>query len=458
MAREREIHYIENTAGDVEREACSRRFNAIEALGIYTFILAVLWGFGYVFGVMRDDDQIESWTFGILTLGAVYLLIISPRIHRDTLSSWGLGGPAHLRGVLHAATPQRRWTLIALIVAVFVALNVTNYLMWHEVADFLGLDKVTLGGLEGREWVNTAWGLPIVVGIGSVLAALIVVYAVRYDNFLAAFGIALRIGIPLALLIFFGALIAGWQQGTNPFAGFSGSKYALGVFGYVFWGFIQQLLFTAYLGTRFRKAFGPSPSPTNRVADADRWRVAAMVGLGLSLIISVGGYTALRIYFATQSTADGAPIEFPLQTMFWFFFFSLPICLAYGYIFTLDKRRLVVATLASSCFAFIHIDSYGLVGATWLLGTILIYVSMEDRYRNLVALGFIHGLLGSTFGEMFSNGQTGALEVDYSVGPWGVETPTLGVLLFPGACIFAFAAMMFWFGRSLPGKEATAVT
>jgi hypothetical protein len=111
-----------------------------------------------------------------------------------------------------------------------------------------------------------------------------------------------------------------------------------------------------------------------------------------------------------------------------------------------------VATLSGSCFGLIHINSYGLVAVTFLLGIALTYVFMEDKNRNLVALGFIHGLLGSSFGTFFSKGKSGALEVDYSVGPWNVDNPTWGVLVFPVLCILFYAALILWY--SLRHKES----
>jgi len=70
---------------------------------------------------------------------------------------------------------------------------------------------------------------------------------------------------------------------------------------------------------------------------------------------------------------------------------------------------------------------------------------MEDKNRNLVALGFIHGVLGSSFGTFFSKGKSGALEVDYSVGPWNVDNPTWGVLIIPLICILFYIGMICWY-------------
>jgi hypothetical protein len=276
----------------------------------------------------------------------------------------------------------------------------------------------------------------VVFVFGALLAAAYLLLAVRYDNFVPAFKMAIKVSLPLAVVIFIAAMVTGYQQGTNPFAGLSADKYVLDVLGYTFWGFIQQLLFTAYLGNRFRKAFPPSTSPTNTLAPEKRPVFALLFG------VLGGAATALLAVWGLHVAYPDQPV--PLITLFLFFVFTGPLWAWYGYVLTLDRKRLLVSTLAASCFAFIHINSYGLVGATWLLGTILIYLSMEDRYRNLVAMGCMHGLLGSTLGQLFDNGQSGQMKIEYGVGPWNIDEPALSVLWFPLACIAVYAGMMIW--------------
>ena len=45
----------------------------------------------------------------------------------------------------------------------------------------------------------------------------------------------------------------------------------------------------------------------------------------------------------------------------------------------------------------------------------------RDFRRDLIALGFIHGFLGSSLGWLFSHNKAGALEVEMSVGPWHMK-------------------------------------
>jgi membrane protease YdiL (CAAX protease family) len=127
----------------------------------------------------------------------------------------------------------------------------------------------------------------------------------------------------------------------------------------------------------------------------------------------------------------------------------------WGWFLGKDRKRLLVATLTGAIFGLIHIDSYGLVLVTTGFGTILAYVSMHDRTRNLAALGCIHGFLGTTFGALFKNAGAGALRVDYRVGPGGVEEPAAAVLIIPALCLAGFAALAVWAARTL--KEADPV-
>src|SRR5678816_2462857 len=119
----------------------------------------------------------------------------------------------------------------------------------------------------------------------------------------------------------------------------------------------------------------------------------------------------------------------PVAMLFWFGVFAFPVGAVWTHFFCRDKKRMLVATLSGSFFGLIHIDSYGLVLVTFGLGTILAWVFMEDRYRNLSALGFIHGFLGSTFGKLFKGSAAGVLRVDYRVGPWSVDDPNVTVLI-----------------------------
>lgn len=436
------VRTVLNTAGEPEREAKSRLFNAVEGIGIYLMVLITLWPFCFLFGKIMGSEFALKAANAPLVLGALFLLFVSPFIHRDTAESWGVGNPRRLWQLLHESALPKRLFILGMMATLMIVLNYANYLRWPDVAKFIGLRDTVV--MEFTDTAKHPFGLFFVIPFGLLISSLLVTCAIRYDNFGTAFATALKISLPLMAMAFVGAYAAG---GWNAFRGFDPRLYALGVFGYVFWGAVQQLLFSSYFGTRMRKAFGPSTSPGNSIPKAQRWLVALKIGAGVSVALALGGYaTCHGVYGAEQA---------PPTLILWFLGVSLPFVTAWGYFYACDKKRMLVATLCGSFFGLIHIDSYGLVIVTFLLGIMLVYAFMEEKNRNLVALGFVHGLLGSTFGWLFDKNGEGALHVDYSVGPWNIRPvldangialpyPIFGTLVVPLLCIAGYLALLVW--------------
>ncbi len=431
------VREIRTTAGDLERESRTRLYNLLEAVGMMTFILVLLWPLAYLFGVLGKHELANTVANILIFLGALYLLFVAPFVHRDTLHSWGLGNPRVFWRMLCHGTPLQRLTLAAVSLFLLVGLNYANFVRWPDVAHFFKFANL-LGffgfrNLDVNHWNHSFPGVIFVVFFGSLLSLVIITFCIRYDNFTSAFKTAMIVALPMLAFTF---LAAYFHRGAAAFAHFSLGMWAIGVFGYVFWGFVQQLLFSSYFGTRFRKAFGPSRDPNNVIPKERRPRVVAGFGAGFAIVAVVLTFLGTAYLYGVGSVA---PSVFCWQACILFLMGSV-----YGYVFCLDKRRLLVATICATCFGLIHVASYGLVAVTWILGIILVYVFMEEKNRNLVALGFIHGLLGSTFGQLFSHGDAGSLEVNYSVGPWNIDEPTYGVLVFPLLCIAAYLAFMAW--------------
>ncbi len=419
-----------NTAGDQEYERKSRAYNLVEGLSIMIFVLAVLWLVQYSFGVMGKSKAMETFSGVLLGVGACYLLFVSPFRHGDTLSSWGLGNPWALWRELRDGSAAKRFSLCAIMLALFIALNAVGYRNWAEVEEFFNFDKVEM--LRGLD--KGFPGILFVFAFLSLLSAVIVLFGIRYDNFVSAFATAMKIALPLLALIILGAMA---QRGMKAFDGFTIKAFAIGAFGYVFWGFVQQLLFSSFFGTRLRKAFGPSKSPTNSRAPGKRMPTTLAFAAGFMFIGAPLAYFPLLLHFGAE--------QIPIKLLFYFAVFFAPFGALYGHFFAKDRKRLLVATLSGSCFGLIHINSYGLVAVTFLLGIFLTYVFMKDVNRNLVALGFIHGLLGSSFSIFFSHDKAGPLTVDYGVGPAHVDNPTWGVIIVPVLCMLAYLCLMIWY-------------
>jgi len=365
MTEETWTRSIPNTYGELEREAKSRKFNIIEAFAVMTFVLVVLWAIQYPFGVLMEIKAVETGSTLLLVGGALYLLFVSPFLHRDTLASWGLGNPVALWRRLSDPTNSTRWLLGAIIASLTAILAGVFYWQWVEASDFL-FDMKMERALEIKAGLAGKIGI---VALGLILATFLTTFVIRYDNFLHALFTAIKIIAVLGSLLYLAAI---GTMGAKAFADFNGPKFALDVFGYVFWGALQQLLFCSYFGTRIRKGFAPAQDPARR-----------------------------------------------------------------------NRKRLWVAILTGFFFGLIHINSWYLVMVCWLLGIFLSYVFMADKNRNLIALGCVHGFLGSSVGWLFSRGK-GNIEVDMGVGPahiHGFDLPTVIVVI---PLIIGFTAFMIY--------------
>ena len=421
---------VTNTAGEPEPERLSRRANGIEALGIVVFILVLMWPIAFGGDILGGFSWISDAVHVLIALTFLFILFLSPRLHGDRFESWGLGNPVSLLRTLRAGPLRRRLALGGIVTVLFSCLTAMIFLHWPEVAKFFNLHKIGLA-TDPLRW-HLSWpGRWAVLVSGALISVVFVGLLIRYDNFLPAARSALRISLPFLAIVFAGAWL---HRGKAAFDELSPASWALGVFGYIFWGALQQILFSGYFGTRLRKAYPPDPSPKNTVPADRRFRIKLFLGMTFAL----AGCGALSL---TILSLYGTP-QLDLFVLSWIGAMLFIGGWAYGHYFCKDKRRLLVATLTGACFGVIHIDSYGLVFLTWGLGTVLAYVFMEDRKRNVVALGLIHGLLGSTLNSLFSDSESGALEIDYRVGPWNIEEPSWTALIIPLLCIAALICLI----------------
>lgn len=415
-----------NTAGEAEREIRSRRANAFEAFIVAAGILAVLWPFCFGCGVLCDSPTIQrlaQWPVGAFI---VWILVVSPFWHGDTLESLGLGNPVRLWKMLR----ERRPWVLAFVVALSGGLFLVSIANWPDTARMFRL------GNEARLWPLSFEGTVKMTSFAALMSALVATCIVRYDNFGSALRIALLISGALIVYAGFAAVL---HRGWTVFSVIDPAKYPLDVIAYVFWGGLQQFAFTAYFSTRLRKGFRPSMEPCNVVPLSERPKWVMRGGLISAVTLAPALWLVVRGMYGAEAMNFGLLLVFAA--------FALPVGAIWAHFYCQDKRRLLVATLAGSFFGLIHIDSYGLVLATFALGTVLAYVFMEDRFRNLSALALIHGFLGSTFGKLFRGEGAGSLRVDYKVGPWNVENPSAWMLIIPLLCVAAYATLAIWASR-----------
>ena len=362
---------IRNTAGEFEQEMLSRKKNAIEFFGVMAFILIDLWLLAYP-AVLLGIEWLNTLSIILLVIGALYLFFVSPNIHKDEFHGWGLGNPIDLVKEIRKANQKRKYLLIIIVMGLIVGLTLAVYFLWNEVADFINIDQETALDLK-----DSMGGSLVIILLGAIVAFLFSTICIRYDNFLSALKTAFLIIIPMAIfMLILGPLI----NGLDVFEAFKPAEFALNVFGYIFWGFIQQLLFSSYFGTRIRKGIPPAQD-----------------------------------------------LSSPSQ----------------------KRRRWLVAFINGSFFGLLHIPSWWLLLGTWILGIFLSYVFMEDKNRNLVALGFIHGFLGSMLGWLFSSKEAeGGLDIEMSVGPWNVEYFDISIFIVVGILLTIYIAAIIYIHKN----------
>jgi hypothetical protein len=74
-------------------------------------------------------------------------------------------------------------------------------------------------------------------------------------------------------------------------------------------------------------------------------------------------------------------------------------------------RRLLVALVCGSIFAWLHVPAWSLVAATLPVGVLFAWFFQVDRSRNLFVLGLVHGVAGTLYAVL--------LPYPMTIGPWG---------------------------------------
>ena len=426
--------FVLNTAGEPEREVRSRRANLLDAFAAACGVLIVLWPFCFGWGVLGGARFVTPAALWLMRVLFFWAVLISPLWHRDTAESLGLGSPGRLFRLLRDRRGADRWRVAAVFVAIFGGLLFFTLADWPDAARFFRLPKSV------RVWPDSAGVWAAIALFGICGAGLLATCVIRYDNLGSAFGLAWKIS---AALLGYAVLAAWLNRGAEAFEKFELRSHSLDVAAHMFWGFIQQLVFTGWFATRLRKAFAPSASPANTVPAGARLRIVCLGGLAAAATLGPAVWLTLR-------AIHGAIV--PLSLLAGCVAFAFPAGAVWTHFFCRDKKRMLVATLSGTFFGLIHIDSYGLVLLTGILGTTFAYAAMEDRFRNLAAFAFMHGLLGATVAKLF--GGKGILRIGYSVGPWSVKHPSAAVLLVPVICLVGYAALAVWAARRLRGAEA----
>ncbi len=264
-----------NTAGELEREACSRSANALEAFLVMALLLGVLWWVAYPFAVLHGSSAANLASRVLIACLVLFAAVISPWWHRDALASWGLGNPLRLWRAWRRGSSFKRSVVATLLLSAIAALTFELYRNATGAGQFvLGIEPEITLHLQSR-----LGGEAVVLGICLAVSILWATCIVRYDNLWPALKAAVKI---LAILLPL-TLLVGWA--SNGSAAFRQTRLRTvwrNGLGYVFWGALQQLLFCSYFGTRLRKGFAPAMRPACR--PRKRLAVAVLNGLFFGLV------------------------------------------------------------------------------------------------------------------------------------------------------------------------------
>ena len=356
----REIPLLANPAGELEQETKGRLWNLLEPVIMMSLLQIVMWGIWYPYVLYDENLGIKMEFLGLRLDTLSYILM-------GIMALFLFASP-----FIHKDT-MRGWGLNPkfMIEAIkgkdkkqraFAILITAIFVAIGMVAFFFLWDEIagalfSMNGVEASEFLAEPYGIPAVLGMGGAAGFLLSFFVVRYDNFLNALKVALIIiGVLGGGMIIFGFLIGA----PMDFESIDWGNFAINFLGYIFWGALQQFLFASYFGTRFRKAFSPShefSDPRNPTGKEER-----------------------KLYL----------------------------------------KRIWVSVISGSYFGLIHVPSWNLVLFTWVLGIFLSWLYMKDKNRNLLALGIIHGFLGSLGGAIFSSDI-----LNLSVGPTTDESIAL---------------------------------
>ncbi|HMF34062.1 MAG TPA: hypothetical protein VKK79_21740, partial [Candidatus Lokiarchaeia archaeon] len=236
---------IQNTAGQWEQETKSRKANLIELVLAQGLLQLVMWAVWFP-NLLAGNNIGVDVAYGLLAILGIFVLLLSPFRHRDTLKGWGIGDARYVINRLRNGGTRTRVFFISIIAILIVVAIVAFELLFPKIFHFMGINESAAAAFQA-----TPLGSVVVVVLAVVIALFLGIVVIRYDNFLnalkMAFVVIVILGIPLLLL----ALVVN----PNVLSTIDPGNFAIGFAGYIFWGALQQLLFASYFGTRFRKAF-----------------------------------------------------------------------------------------------------------------------------------------------------------------------------------------------------------
>ncbi|MHA1869759.1 MAG: hypothetical protein ACTSXF_02320 [Promethearchaeota archaeon] len=333
MSQEGRHLTVTNCLGIEEQDAFSKKFNFFEGIVVYALVIFIMWGIIWPFALNPNGPQIhkaENVGYVLLGILAIWAMIISPILHKDTFKGIGLGHPRQFIEFVRIMVKKRKFTHFFILIVGICILTWAALTYSSEI-----LESITITEIIPAEFILTI----------LVLAAFafICFFMIRWDNFIQSFkmiliGWAIVGTFLITLAVIYCELgVQDWEK-FQTFHLFGSDGFLINWFGYIFWGFMQHYLFLGYFNTRLRK------------------------GLPAKKILGIHGK-----YWSSI-----------LNTLY---------------------------------FGVIHFPAWNLAIFAFVGGFYFAYIFQKDKYRNLFAMGIIHGFGGALLP---------LLPWKLSVGPWNV--------------------------------------
>ncbi len=258
-----------------------RIWNLAEAFTVYGLVLIIIW-------VSMLDTSLW-WMWAGLGSLLIWIFILTPLVHykyekdlflteeQKARGKWfyvfecrGLGSPRRYYFSVNGEKPQlKEYFKTILALTIFIDVLFISLLVYYDA-----IATQLLGGLASNIGAKIVIEVGLIVAIDFVLIFIAYPVMLRLDNFhpsikfMVAFII---ITIPLVILfnLFFQAVepTLGPALASNPYMNFRGDPAAVRLrnlnalavmaqwSGYVFWGWLQQLLFLSVFNTYFARGF-----------------------------------------------------------------------------------------------------------------------------------------------------------------------------------------------------------
>lgn len=257
-----------------EKVKKARIWNFVEPIIAYAIVLIVIWT------SMLEDDQMY-WVVPIFGVLILWVLIFSPLVHynyekdvflrEDQRNKWfyvfearGLGSARRFFYAVNGQPPlfKKYKKEIILMLSILSIIGILALISFQEEY-FEILSDI---GLPATPAIAIILGFVVLIVFNFVMFFGFSIMT-RFDTLKAGLKHALYmigIGIPLVLffsLIFYLFPSLPYLTGTSvaeKFASFNILDYFGQFFGYIFWGYLQQLLFLSVFSTHFTRAFDVS--------------------------------------------------------------------------------------------------------------------------------------------------------------------------------------------------------